>query len=45
MSRTTEVLYSNGASVQFKIFPEAASEINDPDQTSLIYMVPMYQWQ
>jgi hypothetical protein len=34
---------SDGASVQFKICPEAAARISDPDQTSLIYMVPVYQ--
>jgi hypothetical protein len=34
---------SDGASVQFKICPEAAAGISDPDQTSLIYMVPVYQ--
>ena len=33
----------HGASVQFKICPEAAAEISDPDQTSLIYMVEVYQ--
>ena len=43
MSVTAEVLYSNGASVQFKICPEAAARIADPDQTSLIYMVETYQ--
>jgi hypothetical protein len=31
------------ASVQFKICPETAAEISDPDQTSLIYMVEVYQ--
>jgi hypothetical protein len=36
-------VYSDGASVQFKICPESAAEINDPDQTSLIYMVQSYQ--
>ena len=33
----------HGASVQFKICPEAAAEISDPNQTSLIYMVSVYQ--
>jgi len=36
-------VYSDGASIQFKICPEAAAEISDPDQTSIIYMVPVYQ--
>jgi hypothetical protein len=36
-------VYSDGASVQFKICPEAAAAISDPNQTSLIYMVPVYQ--
>jgi hypothetical protein len=31
------------ATVQFKICPEAAAKISDPDQTTLIYMVPIYQ--
>ena len=38
-----ERIYSDGASVQFKICPEAAAEISDPNQTSIIYMVPVYQ--
>jgi hypothetical protein len=29
--------------VQFKICPEAAATISDPDQTTLIYMVPVYE--
>jgi hypothetical protein len=33
----------HGASVQFKFCPEAAAEISDPSQTSVIYMVPVYQ--
>jgi hypothetical protein len=36
-------VYSDGASVQFKICPEAVAKISDPNQTSLIYMVPVYQ--
>ena len=35
-------VYGAGASVQFKICPEAAARIADPGQTSLIYMVPNY---
>jgi hypothetical protein len=31
------------ASVQFKLCPEVAAGISDPDQTSLIYMVRSYQ--
>jgi hypothetical protein len=29
--------------VQFKICPEAAAKISDPDQTALLYMVAVYQ--
>jgi hypothetical protein len=36
-------VYSGGASVQFKVCPEAAANIGDPNQTSLIYMVRNYQ--
>jgi hypothetical protein len=36
-------VYSDGASVQFKICPEAAAEISDPSQTSVVYMVPVYK--
>jgi hypothetical protein len=36
-------VYSDGASVQFMTCPEAAANISDPDQTSLIYMVRTYQ--
>jgi hypothetical protein len=39
----TERVHSDGASVQFKICPEAAAKISDPDQTSVIYMIPVYQ--
>jgi hypothetical protein len=36
---SARTVYSDGASVQFKICPESATEISDLDQTSLIYMV------
>jgi hypothetical protein len=36
-------VYGDDISVQFKICPEAAARIGDPDQTTLIYMVPVYQ--
>jgi hypothetical protein len=36
-------VYSEDISVQFKICPEAAARISDPDQTTLIYVVPVYQ--
>jgi len=36
-------VYGDDISVQFKICPEAAATISDPDQTTLIYMVPVYQ--
>jgi hypothetical protein len=32
-------VYGDGLSVRFKICPEAAATISDPDQTTLIYMV------
>jgi len=36
-------VYGDDISVQFKICPEAAARISNPDQTTLIYMVPAYQ--
>jgi hypothetical protein len=36
-------VYGDEISVQFKICPEAAARISDPDQTTLIYMVPVYE--
>ncbi len=36
-------VHGAGASVQFKICPEAAARIADPGQTSLTYVIPDYR--
>jgi len=40
---TTTDACSGAASVQFKVCPQSAAAIGDPDQTSLLYMVRSYQ--